>query len=244
MDIQYYPFDDQTCTITYYASDETVNSVTLDHDVKLSMDEYTENAGWQILAVTKRRYLKYNTYFIDIAFHVQRRAGFTTFTLTIPLLMLAFLNICIFLVPIGSGEKGSFAITIFLSYGIFVTIVSNTLPHNSLQVSYFVLLITILLLLSVLSVFYTVLQAKLMASIGNQECTCKCLTPNSNTVVLTMSDDAAGAVEKGIVSVDREPYTYAMLFQKMDTILFFVFLSLITISTTLFFWLMLRRVTE
>ena len=125
--------------------------------------------------------------------------------------MLSFLNICVFLVPIGSGEKGSFCITIFLSYGIFVTIVSDTLPHNSLQVSYFVLFLIVLLMLSVLSVFYTIIQAKVVAAFGDQECKltlCFCrkkrkIHPDDsqNSSVVTLQDVDDNDDDKKVPSV-------------------------------------------
>ncbi|KAL4218058.1 Neuronal acetylcholine receptor subunit [Mactra antiquata] len=208
VDIKYYPFDEQRCIITYYVSDETKTTVVLNHDGKVNLDEFTENSAWVISDVETNRYLVYNTWFIDVVFKLQRRANFTTFTLIMPLLMLAFLNICIFLVPIGSGEKGSFAITIFLSYGIFVTIVSDTLPDNSLQVSLFLLFIIVLLFLSVLSVFYTIIQAKLMASIGDKECSIKCFRPKKkakddqkNKVMPFVLEDVEDHPNKGDVHV-------------------------------------------
>ncbi|XP_045197633.2 neuronal acetylcholine receptor subunit alpha-3-like [Mercenaria mercenaria] len=244
VNIKYYPFDKQICTITFYVSDETVTSVVLSHHNEVTLDEYTENTAWKIMKIVKKQYRKYNSNFIDIQFHVQRRAGFTTFTLIMPLLMLAFLNVCIFLVPIGSGEKGSFAITIFLSYGIFITIISNTLPQNSLQISYFVLFITILLFLSVLSVFYTVLQAKLVAVMGNQPCPWKFLTPKNENKVMASTDletDELNKVENGEITGTDKPYTWAMVFQRLDTIIFILFLTLVILCTFSFFVLMIQN---
>ncbi|KAH3842387.1 hypothetical protein DPMN_115883 [Dreissena polymorpha] len=211
----------------------------------------------------RRKYLLYNTFNIDIEFRLQRRANFTTFTLIMPLLMLAFLNICIFLVPIGSGEKGSFSITIFLSYGIFVTIISDTLPHNSLQVSFFVLFIVILLVLSVISVFYTIMQAKLVASIGEKECTWTCFKPRKkcdNSVRKFEDPNAHGEktgkcettekTEKSEFSndvsaaADDVPYTWAMFLEKLDIYLFVVFFILICATTAVFFTILLRHASK
>ncbi|WAR00213.1 ACH1-like protein [Mya arenaria] len=260
VDIQYYPFDEQVCTLTYYVSDETIRTVVLDHYLNVDMSEYSENSAWTIASVTKSRYLLYNTYFIDIEFRLQRRANFTTFTLIMPLLMLAFLNICIFLVPIGSGEKGSFSITIFLSYGIFVTIISDTLPHNSLQVSFFVLFIVILLILSVISVFYTIIQAKLVSSIGDKECPWTCLKSKKKKVN-TNDDDVENfesdkekeflgeqnekSEKSGFYddNADDELYTWSMFLEKLDTYIFALFFVLIVVTTAVFFSMLLSHAT-
>jgi len=250
VDIQYYPFDEQTCTITYYVSDETKRTVQLDHYMNVDMSEYSENSAWTIVSTNRRRYLMYDTYNIDIEFKLQRRANFTTFTLIMPLLMLAFLNICIFLVPIGSGEKGSFSITIFLSYGIFVTIISDTLPHNSLQVSFFVLFIVILLILSVISVFYTIIQAKLVAAIGAKECPWTIFKPKPK-VRMPEKDEVAEIKEnkekeafETLPVEEEEPYTWSVFMEKLDIYLFFLFFLLICATTAVFFWMLLRHASR
>lgn len=257
MDIKYYPFDEQTCTITYYVSDETIKTVQLDHYLSVDLGEYSENSAWTIVGTTRVKYLQYNTYNIGITFTLQRRASFTTFTLIMPLLMLAFLNICIFLVPIGSGEKGSFSITIFLSYGIFVTIISDTLPHNSLQISYFVLFIVILLVLSVVSVFYTILQAKLLASIGHLECTVSCLRPkrkDPNAVekfVPNGNDEHSVQVKEKSLYGEKAPiddaddvYTWGKFLERLDIYLFVMFFLLIVLTTVVFFIVLLNHATR
>jgi hypothetical protein len=227
----------------------------LDHPKSVTLDEYTENSAWKITSLSKRKYLLYNTYHIDIEFQLQRRANFATFTLIMPLLMLAFLNICVFLVPVGSGEKGSFAITIFLSYGIFVTIVSDTLPDNSLQISYFLLFIIVLLFMSVLSVVYTIIQAKLMSSMGDKECGIKCLQPRKPVIMKpTPFDPTKGYTDDENDPADCKPvsrndeddeiYTWAMFLEKLDVILFIIFFALVLLATSAFFSLMLQRVSE
>lgn len=205
VDIQFYPFDEQTCTLVYYVSDETERTVTLTHPESVLMDEFIENSEWNLVNVHQTKYKRYDTWFIEVHFTVQRRATFATFTMIVPLLMLAFLNICVFLVPIDSGEKGSFSITIFLSYGIFVSIVSDTLPHNSLQISFFVLFLVVLLLFSVLSVFYTIMQAKLFAAIGEEECKLSICTKFRNKVTpeKKMLPDGEKGVDPGKMNPSR-----------------------------------------
>ncbi|WAR00212.1 ACH1-like protein [Mya arenaria] len=250
VDIQYYPFDEQVCVITYYVSDETIRTVVLDHYLNVDMSEYSENSAWTIASTRRSRYLMYNTYHIDIEFRLQRRANFTTFTLIMPLLMLAFLNICIFLVPIGSGEKGSFSITIFLSYGIFVTIISDTLPHNSLQVSFFVLFIVILLILSVISVFYTIIQAKIVAAVGDKECPWTIFKPGRRAKGPDEVERIKDNKEKEAFETlpeqeeEEEVYTWSMFLEKLDIVLFVLFFIVIITTTAVFFWMLLRHASR
>jgi len=241
VNIQYFPFDEQTCTMTYYAADESITSLELDHYLGVDMSEYTENPSWKVVAATRKRYIKDNNWYVDIQFKLQRRANFALFTLVAPLVMLAFLNISVFLVPINSGEKGSFSITIFLSYGIFFTVVSDTLPQNSLQISYFVLFISILLCLSVVSVFYTVLQAKLVATLGHKKCPITCLRKTRTFQNRVAPIDHY--IETGVTEDDDE-YTWEQFLSQLDTYFFVTFLLALFLISGIFFAILARHISD
>jgi len=241
VNIQYFPFDEQTCTITYYAADESTDTLELDHYLGLDMSEYTENPSWIIVAATRKRYVKNNNWHVDIKFKFLRRANFATFTLVTPLMALAFLNVCVFLVPINSGEKGTYSIAIFLSYGIFLTVISGSLPPNSLQISYFILLISILLCFSVISVFYTVLQSKLMSAVGKKKCPITCLRRRQrrfNKVLPIDNSFDHNAVDFG------DSYTWEDFLGHLDSFLFVLFMFSALFLTSVFFAVLTRHVTS
>ncbi|XP_052759935.1 5-hydroxytryptamine receptor 3A-like [Mya arenaria] len=199
------------------------------------MSEYVENPAWIIIGVSLTRYIRDNNYNIDIEFRMQRRTDFTLFTVVAPLMMLELLNICVFLVPSNSGEKGSFSITVFLAYSVYISMLSNTLPHNSVEVSLFIMFIIVLLCLSVVSVFYTIIQSKLENAFGDKEC--------------PLNWFRRSASQNKVVSVDTENpvitviYTWRNFFQQLDTFLFGSFLVTITLVTGIFFSILLRNVT-
>jgi len=242
VNIQYFPFDEQTCTMTYYAADESITSLELDHYRGVDMSEYTENPSWKMIAATRKRYIKDNNWHVDIEFKLQRRANFALFTLVTPLIMLAILNISVFLVPINSGEKGSYSITIFLSYGIFFTVISDTLPQNSLQISYFVLFISILLCLSVTSVFYTVIQAKIVATHGHKKCPITCLrkTRTFQNQVLPVDHN----IETGSTEKENNEYTWEQFLSQLDTYFFVTFLFALVFISGIFFAILARHISD
>jgi hypothetical protein len=163
--VRYYPFDTQTCELILYVSDEDVTSVNFSgHEVKVG--KFMENSEWYLLEVSSKTMEFFNTSFVYNYIKVKRRAEFTVYTMILPLFTLALLNVFTFLVPIESGEKGSLAITLFLAYGFFITITRDSLPHNSLQVSFYVLYLAILLMLSVFTVIYVIVEYKIYSTIG------------------------------------------------------------------------------
>jgi len=241
VNIQFFPFDEQTCTITHNAADESTSTVELDHYLGVDMSEYTENPTWIIVAAVRKRYVKENNWHVGIEFRLQRRANFATFTLVTPLMALAFLNVCVFLVPINSGEKGSFSITIFLSYGIFFTVVSDSNPHNSLQISFFIIFIVVLLCVSVLSVFYTILKAKIIAAVGQKQCPISCFRRQivNNRVKPTEQNLENGANEGNEVT-----YTWEDFLGQLDTYLFVLSLFIVTLITAIFFAILVWHVAS
>jgi len=241
VNIQYFPFDEQTCTITYYAVDETISTLELDHYLGIDMSEYTENPSWVVVAATRKRYVKNNNWHVDVEFRFQRRANFAMLTLVTPLMALAFLNVCVFLVPINSGEKGSFSITIFLSYGIFLTLISDSLPQNSLQLSFFIVLIVMMLCVSVISVFYTVLQAKIIAAVGHKRCPIHCFRRQigNNRVKPTEQN-----LENGLDGGDEGTYTWEDFMGQLDSFLFVSSLFIVTLITAIFFAILVRHVAS
>ncbi|KAL4238063.1 Neuronal acetylcholine receptor subunit [Mactra antiquata] len=248
VNIQYYPFDEQVCTLSYYMADETASTLELTHDAEVTTEELTENAAWTLTKLDVKTFIRNDVFIVKVDFHLRRRANYSAFTLIAPLLMLAFLNMCIFLVPADSGEKGGIAITIFLSYGIFISIISESLPNNSIQTSYFLILITVLLILSVLSVFYVIFQAKMVASRGIKESLIECFIPEFMKGKKKI-DGAQRSMNQFVnanasLKNDDVSTAWKLIFQKIDMIIFFIILFIAVAATATFFCLMTKNISE
>ncbi|XP_045169276.2 neuronal acetylcholine receptor subunit alpha-7-like isoform X2 [Mercenaria mercenaria] len=230
--VKYYPFDTQSCDLIYYVSDETISSVNLTGQHTVQLDDYIENSEWRLVEASSRTKEIYSTNFVYLTFKVERRADFTVYTMVIPLVTLALLNIFTFLVPIESGEKGGLAITLFLAYGFFITITRDSLPHNSVQVSYYVVYITALLVLSVFTVIYVIIESKVYSSFGTSPFhLCRWLrTDNANKKKVTPEEENGSLPEKECLD---DTITWADILGRVDIIafascaIFVVFLSII-----------------
>ncbi|KAL4238066.1 Neuronal acetylcholine receptor subunit [Mactra antiquata] len=248
VNIQYYPFDEQVCTISYYMADETASTLELTHDAEVTTEELNENAAWALTRLDVKTFIRNDVFIVKVDFHLRRRPNFSAFTLIAPLLMLAFLNMCIFLVPADSGEKGGIAITIFLSYGIFISIISESLPNNSIQTSYFLILITVLLILSVLSVFYVIFQAKMVASRGIKESLVDCFIPEfmKGKKKIDGAQKSMNQFVNANASLKNDDVSTAwkLIFQKIDMIIFFIILLIAVAVTATFFCLMTKKISE
>ncbi|XP_062580343.1 neuronal acetylcholine receptor subunit alpha-3-like [Saccostrea cucullata] len=95
------------------------------------------------------------------SFNLRRKYIFYVWNLITPLLFLGIMKIFAFLIPAESGEKVSFAITLFLAYGVFLNSITSSLPENSDSISLTCVYMEIELALAVLIVLISSLQVKI-----------------------------------------------------------------------------------
>ncbi|XP_067676177.1 acetylcholine receptor subunit delta-like [Haliotis asinina] len=96
-----------------------------------------------------------------ITINLKRRPLFYIFTILLPVVLLHFRNSFVFLLPSQSGEKTSMAVSILLSFQLFLSIIRDSLPENSLTVSLFSLYVSLANFTSVVIVIVNILLFKM-----------------------------------------------------------------------------------
>ncbi|KAK3089716.1 hypothetical protein FSP39_005847 [Pinctada imbricata] len=127
--VKYYPFDVHTCSIKLFPMSHTLREIQLTPTLK--MDVFDNFGQWNLFNE------RVHTEILDVFslasfdFSIKRRPEFSLLSLCIPILFLGVLNSCVFLIPPDSGERISYAITVLLSFAVFMTIISANMPKNS-----------------------------------------------------------------------------------------------------------------
>jgi len=150
MDVEYFPFDEQTCVMKFGSWTYDGFQVDLRHideennraEVEIGVDltEFYMSVEWDILEVPAIRNVKYYTCcdepYLDITFNVtmRRKTLFYTVNLIIPCMGISFLTILVFYLPSDSGEKVSLSISILLSLTVFFLLLAEIIPPTSLVV--------------------------------------------------------------------------------------------------------------
>ncbi|KAK7101971.1 hypothetical protein V1264_020268 [Littorina saxatilis] len=171
LDITYYPFDSQTCTMVLgmWTSSEAEVFLTV-LSTQLDPAYYVENSEWRLTSVTEkshpfmfhdRPYSKYH-----VSFHLERRRLFHTLTLVVPNVLLALLAGFVFLLPQECGEKMSFSMSLLLAFAVNLSVLVTAMPRSSLQVSLLMTYLTSLSVTTALSVVATVCLLKLYHKVG------------------------------------------------------------------------------
>ncbi|XP_059158988.1 acetylcholine receptor subunit delta-like [Physella acuta] len=89
---------------------------------------------------------------IQLTFVMKRRPDFLLLNIILPVVLLSFLNLMVFVIPVDSGEKIGYGITVLLALTVYMSIVSNMLPSSSLSTPRLTLYLFILLIFSMLTV--------------------------------------------------------------------------------------------
>ncbi|XP_067674983.1 neuronal acetylcholine receptor subunit alpha-3-like [Haliotis asinina] len=165
INIYKFPFDTQTCAIEivrWFGSD---NKLDVSSEAHVDMEQFEENGEYEI-SPGDVYYISggYSGQVIRIPIHLKRRPLFYIFTILLPVVLLHFLNSFVFLLPSLSGEKTSVAVSILLSFQLFLSIIRDSLPENSLTVSLFSLYVCLANFTSVIIVTVNIIIPKMEAN--------------------------------------------------------------------------------
>ncbi len=141
VDITYYPYDKQTCSVIVTGWSYTLAemNVLVDIDAAIQTLYYTQNGEWDLVDTSYTLFNltnggdTYRKIYFNLSF--RRKWQFYGMNIIIPLVLNSLLMAMVFVVPIDSGEKMGYSLTVLLSYVVLLTMVSDELPSISSQPS-------------------------------------------------------------------------------------------------------------
>ncbi|XP_013773976.1 acetylcholine receptor subunit alpha-like [Limulus polyphemus] len=150
IDVEYFPFDKQTCVMKFGSWTYDGFKVDLRHkeeiqgtnrvEIGIDLSEFYLSVEWDVLEVPAVRNEKYYTCceepYIDITFNIsmRRKTLFYTVNLIIPCMGISFLTVLVFYLPSDSGEKVTLSISILLALTVFFLLLAEIIPPTSLTV--------------------------------------------------------------------------------------------------------------
>lgn len=129
----------------------------------IDLSEYELNPVWDIKETFWSAGDDGEDSFITFSIKLQRHASYFMLNVFFPIFVLAILNVCVFLLPCESGEKNSYAVTVFLSFAIFLTIVNSSLPQNADKASVFQIYMLLLTFQSTVITVISLLLSRLIS---------------------------------------------------------------------------------
>ncbi|OAD62187.1 Acetylcholine receptor subunit alpha-like 1, partial [Eufriesea mexicana] len=173
IDVEYFPFDEQTCVMKFGSWTYDGFQVDLRHideihgsnvvEIGVDLTEFYTSVEWDILEVPAVRNEKFYTCcdepYLDITFNItmRRKTLFYTVNLIIPCMGISFLTVLVFYLPSDSGEKISLSISILLSLTVFFLLLAEIIPPTSLVVPLLGKFVLFTMVLDTVSICATVL---------------------------------------------------------------------------------------
>lgn len=171
--ITYFPFDLQNCDLHFTAWSYTNKEVEINYGkAGIQMEEYIPNSSWEIYDTAA-----YEASDIDAGvvyrMKLKRKPRFYVMNIILPVILLSFLNASSFLIPVTSGERAGYSISVFLSLTVFLTIISSLLPKNSENTSLLAVYIMLISGLSTMNVMLSLTQVRMLSWNGTPKPVCK-----------------------------------------------------------------------
>lgn len=162
-DVRKFPFDTQKCSMVFESLGYTDKEIRM-NSVEDHIDFHGSGitSGWSVVKTDMETQVDdHSEIHILCSLTLRRNPTYFILNIFLPIVVLSFMNICVFILPVQSGEKASFVITVFLSLAVFLTIVSSNLPENSDKVSLLNVYVFISTLLSVIIAILTIIQIRI-----------------------------------------------------------------------------------
>jgi hypothetical protein len=132
VDILWFPFDQQTCRLKFVVWSSSKEEIFIEKGGKgIELFDFEENGEWTIIDTNADDAIESDEASVTFSMTIRRKPLYYILNIVLPVVMLSILDICVFILPAESGEKTSYAITVFLAFAVFLTIVSTALPQNS-----------------------------------------------------------------------------------------------------------------
>ena len=148
-DISKFPFDSQTCTLQLMPWGFIQANLLLTSNFdKAQLDFFSQHSDWNLLEYSTsivNESLGYSVLNVKLTF--EREPLYFAVMIILPTLLFSLLNPLVFVLPVESGERVSLSMTILLSYAIFLTLVSASIPASSNPMC--VLLIAMIAIISI-----------------------------------------------------------------------------------------------
>ena len=139
LDMNFYPFDDQKCTMEIETWVYTADKVNLSSSMDVvGIDTYIPHGEWSIIKTEVRGVNVVYRYYLDEQFpevyctiYIRRKHTFYFMYILLPCLMLSGVLLMIFLLPADSGEKVSLGVSILVAISVFLLLVAGNVPDTS-----------------------------------------------------------------------------------------------------------------
>lgn len=138
LDITYFPFDQQNCSMQFGSSTFTASEVNLiAANSPMFTDKFTKSSEWELIAAWKTRKTQMHACckeplaYINIEMIIRRKPLFYAFNLITPCMIILSVILFGFFLPPESKERITLNITVLLAMCVFIKLMAESLPRSA-----------------------------------------------------------------------------------------------------------------
>ena len=159
-DLSMFPFDTQTCTLSYQMwGVESLTYTFSTQEERVIISNYIANAQWTLKStqtcvdVSQGHMHQYKVTLI-----LKREPVYYVAVVIVPCLIFCILNPLVFILKVESGERISLSMTMLLSYVIFLTLVCNSIPASANPMCFLLVMMIIIIAISGLIIVFAIVS--------------------------------------------------------------------------------------
>ncbi|XP_078340795.1 acetylcholine receptor subunit alpha-like [Crassostrea virginica] len=207
MNVKEFPFDEQKCSMVVGAWQRTdwMQKIVPRARSKNGAKEIAENGEWEFQSFTYEETYdpEFNLTKIIYTLRFRRRYRYLLLCTIMPIVILAVLNSLTFLIPVESGERIQYCLTLVLTFTVFLTLFDQTMPRNSTDVPFITVFVTFHLFLCVISTVVSIVTISIqLKSDENTR-----VVPSENSDVLRMDQDQRDQCQEYWKSSPRKTFS-------------------------------------
>lgn len=151
-------------------------------------ESFVENSEWHLEEISHRSEVINGQNTAIFTLKLKRNPSFIVFYIALPVVMLSMLNSVTFALPVDSGEKASFSITVFLSFVVYVIVTFDKMPDTSDSISLFAIYILIMTCLSAFTLMISVLELRMMTLKTKHKPVTRCTIAFTNFILMLQTN--------------------------------------------------------
>ena len=158
-----YPFDEHDCEFLCVVVGYDSTEVQLDvSSTEMDLTQYQESSQWLVSSTSMKPDSDIpGVITVKCRISIKRRERYFMFVKFIPILLMSFLNVLVFKLPVDAGERVGFSITCLLSFAVFLTDITTSLPTGSTNMAYIYYLLSSLIVISSIICGVTIVTVRL-----------------------------------------------------------------------------------
>ena len=130
-DVQYWPFDKSLCLVSIMVNYYTNEAVQVHKSQQGDVVAVNKTAVWNIKVISHSTLVSPGISVVMLCIELQRNPTFYLFSIILPIVCILVMNTFVFILPIESGERIGFSLTLMLATAVFLTVIADEIPKSS-----------------------------------------------------------------------------------------------------------------